>query len=73
MKKKKHIWSRAAPLLKQTAHLLAAWADDLLLIAGGACFIAAAAQQYGRPAALAVAGAWLTVLAVVVARSKGGR
>ena len=72
MKNKKHIWSRAAPLLKGIARGLAEWAEDLLLVAGGVCFVAAAAEAFGRAAALGAAGLWLTGLAYVIARAKGG-
>ena len=44
----------------------------LLLVAGGVCVVAAAAEAFGRAAALGAAGLWLTVLAYVIARAKGG-
>ena len=72
MKKRKNIWSRAAPLLKGLARGLAEWADDILLVAGGVCFVAAAAEAFGRAAALGAAGVWLTALACVIAKAKGG-
>ena len=46
--------------------------DDLLLLAGGGCFVRAALDLGGRPAALVTAGVCLTAYAVVVARSRGG-
>ena len=73
MKKRKNIWSRAAPALKAAGRWLAEWADDMLLVAAGVCFVAAAAEAFGRPAALAAAGVWLTALAIVLARAKGGK
>lgn len=45
--------------------------SDLLLGAGGVCFVAAGGLFAGAALALAVAGAWLTILAVLVARGKG--
>ena len=47
--------------------------EDLLLLAGSGCFTAAAALAAGCAAALATAGACLTVYALVVARSAGRR
>lgn len=46
--------------------------DDLLFLAGGLCFICAAGDLFGRPAALAMAGLWLTVSSMMVARARGG-
>lgn len=66
--KKKTIWSRAAPLRR----MLVLYLEDLLLLASGVCFVAAAAEQMGRPAALATAGAWLAIYAVVIAKAKRG-
>ena len=48
--------------------------DDLLLLAGGACFVRAAWELGGRPAALLVAGGCLVAYAVVIAKARrGGR
>lgn len=58
--------------LRVAARTLGLYLDDLLLLAGGACFVLAALDLGGRPAALATAGACLTAYAVVVARSRGG-
>ena len=58
--------------LKQLGRVLALYLDDLLLVAGGCCFVRAALDAWGRPAALAVAGACLVAYAVVIARSRGG-
>lgn len=58
--------------LKQLGKALGLYLDDLLLLAGGVCFVRAALDLAGRPAALATAGVCLTVYAVVVARSRGG-
>ena len=51
---------------------LGLYLDDLLLLAGGVCFVRAALDLGGRPAALVTAGVCLTAYAVVVARSRGG-
>ena len=45
--------------LKKLGETLALYLDDLLLLAGGGCFVRAAWETWGRPAALAVAGALL--------------
>lgn len=58
--------------LKQLGRALALYLDDLLLLAGGGCFVRAAFDLGGRPAALVTAGVCLTVYAVVVAKSRGG-
>lgn len=46
--------------------------DDLLLLAGCGCFVRAAWEAWGRPAALAVAGTCLVAYALVIARARGG-
>ena len=58
--------------LKQLGRVLVLYLDDLLLVAGGCCFVRAALDAWGRPAALAVAGVCLVAYAVVIARSRGG-
>ena len=58
--------------LKQLGRVLALYLDDLLLVAGGCCFVRAAWEAWGRPAALAAAGVCLVAYAVVIARSRGG-
>ena len=58
--------------LKQLGKVLGLYLDDLLLLAGGGCFVRAALDLGGRPAALVTAGVCLTAYAVVVARSRGG-
>ena len=42
--------------LKAAGRRLALYLDDLLLLAGSACFVRAAWELGGRPAALLVAG-----------------
>ena len=59
--------------LKAAGRRLALYLDDLLLLAGSACFVRAAWETWGRPAALAVAGVCLVAYALVIARSRGGR
>lgn len=58
--------------LKQLGKALGLYLDDLLLLVGGGCFVRAALDLGGRPAALVTAGVCLTAYAVVVARSRGG-
>ena len=58
---------------RKAANLLGLFLEDLLLLAGSGCFTAAAALAAGCAAALATAGACLTVYALVVARSAGRR
>ncbi len=58
--------------LKRIGRGLALYLDDLLMLAGGWCFVQAAWETWGRPAALAVAGACLVAYAVMVARARGG-
>lgn len=80
---RKYIWSRAAPalgtagrlLLRLAEHarrLLGLYLDDLLLIGGGSCFVAAADELAGRAWATVVAGACLVAYAIVVAMSRRG-
>ena len=58
--------------LGRAVRALGLYLDDLLLLAGGGCFVRAALDLGGRPAALATAGVCLTAYAGVVARSRGG-
>lgn len=58
--------------LSRAGRITALYLDDLLLLAGGGCFVQAALDVGGRPAALAVAGVCLTVYAMVVARARRG-
>lgn len=60
--------------LKAAGRRLALYLDDLLLLAGSACFVRAAWELGSRPAALLVAGGCLVAYAVVIARARrGGR
>lgn len=63
---------RVGRKLRGAGRVLGLYLDDLLLLAGGVCFVRAALDLGGRPAALATAGVCLTAYAVVVARSRGG-
>ena len=58
--------------LKAAGRRLALYLDDLLLLAGCGCFVRAAWEGWGRPAALAVAGTCLVAYALVIARARGG-
>ena len=58
--------------LGRAVRTLGLYLDDLLLLAGGGCFVRAALDLGGRPAALVTAGVCLTAYAVVGARSRGG-
>lgn len=51
---------------------LGLYLDDLLYVAAGICFTAAAATALGLSAALAVAGVCLLGYSFAVARAKGG-
>lgn len=63
---------RVGRKLRGAGRALGLYLDDLLLLAGGVCFVRAALDLGGRPAALTTAGVCLTAYAVVVARSRGG-
>ena len=58
--------------IKRVLSAVALYIDDMLLIAAGACFALAAYEAAGRAAALAAAGAWLAVYALLIARSRRG-
>lgn len=49
---------------------LALYLDDLFLLAGCTCFVAAARLRFGDAAALATAGVCLTAWAWLIARSR---
>lgn len=77
MKKKlKHIWSRAAPVIRKFSRrfwsLIVIYLDDLLFLTAGVCFVRAAGKQWGETAALAVAGVCFLAYAVVIAMSRRG-
>ena len=59
-------------MLRRLGRGLALYLDDLLMLAGGGCFVRAAWEAWGRPAALAVAGVCMVAYAVAVARARGG-
>ncbi len=56
-------------ILTGAAGLLGRYLEDILMVAGSACLIAAAGLRWGVPAGLAAAGAILIVLSILVARS----
>lgn len=58
--------------MKKLGETLTLYLDDLLLLAGCGCFVRAAWEAWGRPAALAVAGTCLVAYALVIARARGG-
>ncbi|BAK99199.1 hypothetical protein OBV_20010 [Oscillibacter valericigenes Sjm18-20] len=70
----KTTWSRAAPVLREAVRTLGLYLDDLLLIGAGACFVLGAQEAFGKAAALAASGVWLSLYAVVIAKARrGGR
>lgn len=62
-------WRAVCRLARQ---VLGTYLDDFLLLAAGACFVAAARQAWGQAEAFAVAGLCLSVYALAVARSRRG-
>ena len=66
------IRTRAAKWLKKMRQSLVLYFDDLLLLAGGICFVLAACMAFGAAAALAVAGVWLSLFSWLIARSRKG-
>ncbi|MDE7260980.1 MAG: hypothetical protein K2N78_02795 [Oscillospiraceae bacterium] len=70
--RKRTIRTRMRPLLAAAIGCLGLYLDDLLLIAAGVCFTAAAGRAFGCSAALAVAGCCCLGYSVVVARSRRG-
>lgn len=63
---------RTVRMIRAAVSVLGLYLDDLLLLAGGVCFVQAALDLGGRPAALVTAGVCLTAYAFMVARSRGG-
>lgn len=53
--------------------IMAIYLDDLLMLAGCACFVGGAALKWGAAEALGVCGVCLTACAVIVARGGIGR
>lgn len=58
--------------MRQKMKRLGPYLDDILLVAGGVCFTAAGGVFAGTALAFAVAGVWLTMMAILVARGKDG-
>lgn len=65
----KKTWSK---FLRAIGRTVALYLDDLLLLGGGCCFVRAAWELGGRPAALVVAGGCLVTYAVVIATARNG-
>ena len=59
-------------VVKAVVRALGLYLDDLLMLAGGICFVRAAGQRWGETGALAVAGLCLVAYALVIARSRQG-
>lgn len=59
-------------VVKAVVKALGLYLDDLLMLAGGICFVRAAGQRWGETGALAVAGICLVAYALVIARSRQG-
>lgn len=70
--KRRPRWAQARDKLAKLLQVLVLYLDDLLLAAGGCCFIRAAREGLGRPAAFAVAGICLCSFALVIARARRG-
>lgn len=54
---------------RKALSFLGLYLDDLLMVSGGVCFVAAAALRWGAAAGLAMAGGCLILLSVLVARA----
>lgn len=57
--------------MREKIKRLGPYLDDILFVSGGVCFTVAGGLFAGAALALAIAGAWLTILAILVARGKG--
>lgn len=68
--KKRNLWARPRELLAKTGKTATLYLDDLLFLSGGGLLSRAAWEQFGRPAGMAVSGAFLILLAVIVAKSR---
>lgn len=55
-------------ILAEAVRLLGLYLDDLLMAAGGICLVAAAALRWGEAGGLAVAGVFLIVFSILLAR-----
>lgn len=60
---------RRAEIRRKALALLGLYLDDLLMVCGGVCLIAAAAIRWGAAAGLATAGVCLLLLSVLAARA----
>lgn len=69
-----NLWKRRDPeqraeRRRKVLAVLGLYLDDLLLVSGGVCFVAAAALRWGAPAGLAAAGGFLILFSVLAARA----
>lgn len=64
---------RLKKIRRRLLEVLAVYLDDLLLVAGCACFTSGAAIKWGTAEALGVCGVCLTAYAIIVARGGIGR
>lgn len=60
---------RRAERRRKALALLGLYLDDLLMVSGGACFVAAAALRWGAAAGLATAGGCLVLFSILAARA----
>ena len=72
MKRVKELWSCAAPAVKQLIRILGLYLDDLCLLAAAVCPVAALQDLVGGAWALLGLAGWLTVYALVIAKSRKG-
>lgn len=68
------LWKRKSPerraeLRRKALALLGLYLDDLLMVSGGICFVAAAALRWGAAAGLATAGGCLVLFSILAARA----
>lgn len=69
-----NLWKRRSPekraeRRRKALSFLSLYLDDLLLVSGGVCFVAAAALRWGAAAGLATAGGCLVLFSVLAARA----
>lgn len=69
-----NLWKRRNPekraeRRRKALAVLGLYLDDLLLVSGGVCLVAAAALRWGAAAGLATAGGFLILFSILTARS----
>nr|WP_325302995.1 hypothetical protein [uncultured Oscillibacter sp.] len=69
-----NLWKRRNPekraeRRRKALAVLGLYLDDLLLVSGGVCLVAAAALRWGAAAGLATTGGCLVLFSVLVARA----